>query len=62
MFADWELTSLPGWELELIQTSCWKCGTDLFSQQQRKITKKLYSHCNGLYIIFCDKGSLGAPD
>ena len=30
MLAGWELSSLLGWELELIQTSCWECGTDIF--------------------------------
>ena len=48
LVAGWELTSLPGWELELIQTSCWECGTDIFFQQQRKITKK---HKMGCIII-----------
>ena len=35
-YRDMELSSLPGWELELIQTSCWECGTDFFPSNKEK--------------------------
>ena len=41
MLAGWELTALPCWELELIQTSCWKCGTDIFLPATKKNYKKM---------------------
>ena len=62
--AGWELTSLLGWELELIVTSCWECGTDIIFPATKKNNKNdlttLYYHYYGLYIIFCEKRSLGA--
>ena len=63
--AGWEFPYQRSLEGELFLPSCWECGTDIFSQQQKKNVKKALKaftyHFYGLFVTFCEKVSLSAP-